>query len=202
MFDQQRTIDSNGILSQARKAYVPPKINVTLPKSIKPDANHINVDKEKAAADARYAEQQRQQAEQQSGGKIICQRYHQLGILDDDLNALDQAYGAWLMKTNPKWQKAYWRYARHIVKHLHRDNWKNRLLLAVLTPLVKVWAQEMGHRMGGNYRHSAFGSVLMWCMVHFFMALGDIRNIKLRTIRAFSGKIGALINKLTVFSQC
>lgn len=202
MLNQQRTIDSNGILSKARQSYVPANINVTLPPNIKPAAGHINRDKEKVAAEARYAEQQRQQAEAQSGGKIICQRYHQLGILDDDLNRLDQAYGARLMKTNPKWQKSYWRYARHIVKHLHRDGWKNRLLLSVLTPLVRVWAQEMGYRQGGNYQHSVFGSVLMWCMVHFFMALGDIRNTRLRFIRAVSGKIRSVINKLTVFSQC
>lgn len=120
-------------------------------------------------------------------GKIICQQYHTLGILSDELNILDQAYGAWLMKTNRKWQQGYLRYAKHIVKHLHRDSWKGRLLIAVLTPLVHVWSQEMGYRMGGNYKHSILGSFLMWLMVRVFMTLNSVRVIGLR-IKSFFRK--------------
>lgn len=126
-------------------------------------------------------------AANQSGGKIICQQYHTLGILSDELNALDQAYGAWLMKTNKRWQQGYLRYAKHIVKRLHRDTWQGRCLIAILTPLVHVWSQEMGYRMGGNYQHSQLGSVLMWLMVRVFMTLNSMRVMSLR-IKAFFRK--------------
>lgn len=222
MYDDKRTILDNGTLSQKQPTYRPGMISMKLGNPAnKPAPDHINIDKDRALADYRYeqqlaiGQQQFQQSQQQSQqqfqqqqqasadqGKIICKRYHQLGILSDELNELDQAYGAWLMRTNPKWQKSYWRYARHIVKHLHRERWQNRLLLAALTPLVKVWAQEMGHRMGGNYRHSALGSVLMWAMVRFFMTLGDIRNARLRIGRSINNKMNAVMRKLGIFSQC
>jgi len=131
---------------------------------------------------------------QPKSGKIICSRYHELGMMSDELHVLDQAYGAQLMRTNPKWQKAYWRYARHIVKHLHRESRKSRLLLAILTPLVRVWSQEMGYRMGGDYQHSKAGSCLMWCMVHFFMSLGDLRTVRLKSTRLIRDKIHLLFN--------
>lgn len=196
-----RAILPSGLLSQkSDPAYKPTPINVTLPAANKPAPGFINIDKVKAESDRRYAEQQAQQQAQasQGGGKIICQAYHQLGILSDEQNVLDQAYGAWLMKSNPRWQKAYWRYARHIVKYLHRNDWKGKTLIFVLTPLVKVWAQEMCYRMGGNYKHSRLGSILMWLMVRFFMTLGDIRNFRLRLAR----QINRFFKRISVFSQC
>lgn len=184
-------ISSTGMLTNKPGTfYKPTPIRIDLTGGAgKPAPDFVNPDKIKEEMDRRYEESiqfRNQQAAAGGGGKVICMAYHQLGIIDDDLNRLDQAYGAWLMKTNPKWQKAYWRYARHIVKHLHREKWQNRLLLFVLTPLVKVWSQEMGYRMGGDYKHSPLGSVLMWMMVHFFMLLGDIRNTRLKVKRAIS----------------
>lgn len=206
MYDDKRTILDNGTLSQKQPTYSPGMISMKLGNPVnKPAPDHVNIDKAQALADYRYeqqlaiGQQQFQQSQQQSQqqfqqqqqasadqGKIICKRYHQLGILSDELNELDQAYGKWLMRTNPKWQKAYWRYARHIVKHLHREHWKNRLLLSVLTPLVRVWSQEMGFFMGGNYKHSILGYVLMQVMVIFFITLGSIRNFRLRLLRKIS----------------
>lgn len=196
------TIDESGGIAQPPNQPMPTdKINISN------NVRGIIGDKiyrtpQQIASDDQAAAQAAAQASQQQGGKIICAEYHKLGILDDDLNRLDQAYGAWLMKTNPKWQRAYWRYARHIVKHLHRDKWLNRLVLAIMTPFVKEWAQEMGHRMGGDYKHSVLGSFYMWWMVHFFMTLGDIRNTRLRVARFVNNKASAFIRKLSVFSQC
>lgn len=58
------------------------------------------------------------------------------------------------------------------------------------------------YRMGGNYQHSALGSVLMWGMVRFFVTLGDIRNARLRIGRYVNNKMNAVMRKLWIFSQC
>lgn len=196
------SINADGTLNNPSVSYSPTLQGMLIPAASKPDAGWVNVNAAQAKADAQYAAANNMQASQlaisqqqaatpppaPSGGKIICKQYHNLGILSDELNVLDQAYGAWLMKTNPAWQKSYWRYARHLVKHLHRDHWANRLLITCLTPFVRVWSQEMGYRMGGNYKHSVLGSFYMWGMVKIFVTLGSFRNFRLRFTRLFTRK--------------
>jgi hypothetical protein len=176
-----QTIDSSGLLSKAQtqvqQAPEPIKIGTNVTGILGAKAYATKAENQ---ADAQAAAQAAQAANQPKGGKIICYRYWELGLLSDELNELDQAYGAQLMKTNKKWQQGYLRYAHHIVKHLHRDNWKGRALIFMLTPIVRCWSQHMGYIMGGNYKKSIMGAFLMWLMVRVFMSLNSLRLIQLK----------------------
>lgn len=209
-------INGNGLLSQTQKPYVPEKVNMGLMNSAgKPDANWVNHDKVKELEARRYADQlkaqqdqadfQQQQAYTQQQqyeeskqhqmdvenkpkkGKIICQRYAELSILTPELNVLDQAYGKRLMRENPSWQRGYLRYAPHIVKRLHNTTWQSKLLIKVLTPFIKCWAQQMGHLEGGDYKYNHFGNFLMKLCVSVFVSLDKYRLMKIRAKSFFRG---------------
>ena len=81
MYDDKRTILDNGTLSQKQPTYKPGMISMNLGNAAnKPDAGHINIDKDKALADYRYeqqlaiGQQQFQQSQQQSAAQFQQQQ--------------------------------------------------------------------------------------------------------------------------------
>jgi hypothetical protein len=137
MFNQQRTIDSNGILSKARQSYVPENINVTLPPNIKPDANHINIDRDKATSDARYAQQQQQQAN--AGGSVICTELKRLGIMIPEL--YEHAHLG--RPVNKRVLNGYHLWAVPYVEMMRR--WS--LPRTIAAPMALAWAHHMAHKL-------------------------------------------------------
>ena len=199
-----RTFDSKGILARSGFGAINPSGEYIPPPSIQPPpapitlgtnvsgiiGNKVFRNKQEEELDRQQKEQlaaeARAKANQPSGGgKIICAHLHSMGLLDDTLNALDQAYGAWLMKVNPRWQTAYLRYARRIVPHLNNDRLYNRLFMCITVPLIQMWAREMGNRMGGNYKRTRTGTLFMGMMIRFFLMLEWFREAKIKLRRWF-----------------
>lgn len=193
------TIDSSGILSRAKSAPVAHSINqlghIAMPKAPPVPTAKINISdsvtgilgnkvyrnrSEVASDDAATEQSARDEANKSGGGKIICRRWHELGFMDDEKARLDQLYGSWLLKHDKACMRGYLTYAPYVVKMMRTDTWQGRLFLKVIGPLVDPWATEMAFRMGGDYKHSVFGSILMEILVVMFRTLDNIRMMNIK----------------------
>ncbi|MFA7351851.1 MAG: hypothetical protein WC009_13935 [Methylotenera sp.] len=177
-----QTINGNGILSKAQPQQQTPvtPINIStnargiLGDSVYRTPFEIDANQQRADQAARDA------ANKPKKGKIICIRWHELGYMDDETARLDQLYGQWLLKHDKAWMRGYLTYAPYIVKQMRTDTWQGRLFLKAIGPLVNPWANEMAFRMGGNNKHSVFGSLLMELSTFVFRALDKVRLLKLK----------------------
>jgi len=186
MYEDKRTIQPSGLLSNAgKKRYTPKPINVSLPPRVKPAAGHVNYNKEKMAMDDARREQERKQAEAQAnaGGKIICCRWYELGLMPKHIFEADQDYGRWLLKHDREFMIGYLTYAPYVVKRMHGKTWGSRLFIKAIGPLVNPWGLEMAYRMGAVPEGSRLGSFLMWLCNRLFRGLCKYRALKLRIKR-------------------
>ena len=96
------------------------------------------------------------------GGKIICTKLYQLGLLAEEIYLADQAFGAKLVKTNPDIYNGYRAWAEIVVDWMKGNgpnmmpwlsekrrreilqNWSTSWAKEIATP----WAEEMAYKMG------------------------------------------------------
>jgi hypothetical protein len=121
-------------------------------------------------------------------GKIICNRWHELGYMDDETARLDQLYGRQLLANDRPFMLGYLAFARHVVKRMDNTTFKGRILLKIMGPFVGPWSKEMAHRMDSTRKGSKIGSFYMWGCHTIFTTLGRYRAAKLKLINLFSHK--------------
>jgi len=198
MYENKRTLLPTGLLgSQPPSSYVPPPVSMGLMSGAgKPPAAWVNTDKVKEEATQRYNQQQADQfiASHKKTGKIICNRWHELGYMDDETARLDQLYGQQLLANDRPFMLGYLAFARHIVARMHAQTWQSRLFIKSLGWLVNPWAQEMSHRMDMTRPGSYLGAFLMWLCHEVFVTLGRYRAVRLRS--------KLWLRKMSVFSRC
>jgi hypothetical protein len=127
-------------------------------------------------------------AHPQKSGKIICNRWHELGYMDDETARLDQLYGRQLLANDRAFMLGYLAFARRVVKRMDKTTLKGRLLLKVMVPFVGPWSKEMAHRMDSTREGSCIGSFYMWGCHVIFVTLGKYRAAKLRVRNLFTLK--------------
>jgi hypothetical protein len=172
--------------------YVPSTIYVNTPEMIDRKGNPIAPHQQyktpnRAAARARAEQQARDAAAQKKGGKIICCRWYQLGLMDAETFDADQAYGKWLIENERDAMVGYLEYAPYVVRLMHNTTWQSKLFIKFLAPTVNPWSREMSYRMGVHPTGSKYGAFIMWAAVKLFYVLCQYRSLKLR-IKKFSNK--------------
>lgn len=75
---------------------------------------------------------------------VICTELHRQGRMSDEIYALDQAYGAALVRNDPAVYAGYIQLATPVVGWMR----KSRLVSAIVEKLATPWATEMAHQMG------------------------------------------------------
>lgn len=176
MYEDNRTIDDSGLLTQrTQSSYVPKPVHFGLIQTAKPAPTHVNPNKEMewqksmqerqleiAEEGLRVQKEQARQAKKKKGGKVICTRYHDLGYLDDEIYAADEAFGEKLLRSRPDFVVWYWSWAVPLVHYvLHGETLKSRIIIHFFWPWCRAWATEMACREGIVKRGSLFGKALM-----------------------------------------
>ena len=117
------------------------------------------------------------QATGSGGGKIICTKLYQLGLMPENIYRADQQYGRQLHSTNPHGYEGYNRWAHTVVnwmdgkfkikipfmKKENSDSYLQCRAIKWAEDIATPWAQEMAYGFG-EYPHStALGRSLMKC---------------------------------------
>jgi hypothetical protein len=123
---------------------------------------------------------------QESGGKIICTRWYELGYMDEETYRADQAYGRWLIEHEREAMVGYLAYAPYIVRCMGNKTWQSKLFIKALGLLVNPWAKAMSHFMGVHPTGSRFGALVMKGAFAVFLGLSKYRAFKLRTAHLFN----------------
>jgi len=161
------SIGSNGVASFPIKSpgSAPKPIRFELtPVAGKPAPNFINKDKDREAALAAQARQQQISEEQlatsqnQGGGSIICTRFYELGYMDVQSYALDEAFGVVIGVYEPELLTWYQRHAPKVVRLMHRDGWFVKWLWR---HLGKPWSDHMKHQLNPCVPDNKRGEFLM-----------------------------------------
>lgn len=153
MYEDKRTIDATGMLSQRTKpTYQPKPIKLQFQQAGHPHPLHTNPDKARQE-DIEYRErmynlQVQGQKNSGGGGTIICTRLHALGLLSDEVYEADKQYGQVVKLFQPELMRWYHSWAPCVVKRLNLDTWHGWVFTHCIAALARPWAQEMAYRMG------------------------------------------------------
>lgn len=110
-----------------------------MPAAIKPAAGFINPDKEKVAADARFAQQQAAASGGGGGGSVICTELKRLEIMSPEL--YEHAHLG--RPVNQRVLNGYHLWAIPYVEAMRR--W--RLPRTIAAPLALAWARHRAHKL-------------------------------------------------------
>jgi hypothetical protein len=109
------------------------------------------------------------------GGKIICTKLYELGLMSKDIYLADQAFGAELVKTRPDIYNGYRAWAEIVVDWMDgkgpkmmpwmtdeafsqaAKKWSTKWAQDIATP----WAEEMAYQMGESYLPNNIGKAIM-----------------------------------------
>ncbi|CAK0748547.1 hypothetical protein CCP3SC15_1560007 [Gammaproteobacteria bacterium] len=142
MYEDHRTIQPSGLLSQAgAKSYIPKPININMPNATKPAPGTINPDKEKQYQQNIQQQQLAQQnaANAKSGGSVICTELKRLGIMSAEL----YEYAHLSRPVHPIILNGYHLWAVPYVEAMRK--W--RLPRVIAAPLAMAWATQRAHKM-------------------------------------------------------
>lgn len=109
------------------------------------------------------------------GCKIICAKLNELGFFEDDINAADQAFGAYLRDNHPEIFNGYLAWAQtvvdwmegkgpHVMPWLSEEKFNklgSELTIKYLNKLARPWAIEMAYMMGARKEGSLAGKIIM-----------------------------------------
>lgn len=96
------------------------------------------------------------------GDKVICTALHSLGLLPDDIYALDAQFGQRVNREDPALGDGYRLWATPIAEYIKGDSIGSKIALAVVKPLATAWAKQMAHTMRPDeYKPNLAGKALM-----------------------------------------
>jgi len=96
------------------------------------------------------------------GGKLVCTAMNKMGLLPDDIYALDAEYGLMVNRNDPILGDGYRLWALPVSEYIKRSTLGARTLRAFMRPITLVWAKEMAHQMRPKeYKPNYAGKVIM-----------------------------------------
>ena len=97
-----------------------------------------------------------------SADKVICTALHSLGLLPDDIYALDAEFGQRVNREDPALGDGYRLWATPIAEYIKGDSLGSLAVRAVVAPIATAWAKQMAHVMRPNeYKPNLIGKALM-----------------------------------------
>ena len=110
-------------------------------------------------------------------GTVICTALHAMGRLDDDIYALDAAYGLRISVEDPALRLGYQRWATPFAQYIQGDSLGSKIALEFTTPIAKAWAQQMAHQMAPeDYKPHKLGKFLQVVGYPICRALGKSKQ--------------------------
>lgn len=120
--------------------------------------------------------------------KIICAKLNQLGFFEDDINAADQKFGAYLRDNHPEIFNGYLAWAQTVVDWMEGHGPKvipfiskdthsrieQQLTIKYLNKLARPWAEEMAYMMGVRKHSSLAGKIIMAVGLPICWAVGKL----------------------------
>jgi len=125
------------------------------------------------------------------GGKIICTKLYQIGLMEESIYAADQEFGKILLEKSPDIYHGYKAWAQIVVDWMDGNgpnilpwmseenrrftiqNWSTKWAYSIATP----WSQEMAFKMGKRETGSITGKVLMCVGTPICKAVGMWQRI-------------------------
>ena len=96
------------------------------------------------------------------GGKLVCTAMNKMGLLPDDIYALDAEYGLMVNRDDPILGDGYRLWALPVSEYIKRNTLGARALRAFMRPITLAWAKEMAHQMRPEeYKPNYAGKVIM-----------------------------------------
>jgi len=112
--------------------------------------------------------------------KILCCAYYNLGYLPRDIWRLDQRYGVWLHRNDPKLMSGYLAWAKPLAEYVQKDTLMARTVRAVMRPIVVCWAKEMAHNMKPEkYKPNYAGKLIKFIGEPFSRMCGKLKSRKI-----------------------
>ena len=99
---------------------------------------------------------------QGGGGKVICAAMNKMGLLPDNIYALDSEFGIKVNRDDPMLGDGYRLWALPVSEFIKKDTLGAKAFRAFLLPITLAWAKEMAHQMRPEeYKPNYAGKVIM-----------------------------------------
>ena len=96
------------------------------------------------------------------GGKLICTAMNKMGLLPDDIYALDAEFGLKVNREDRMLGDGYRLWALPVSEYIKRDTIGAKALRTFMRPITLAWAKEMAHKMRPKeYKTNYAGKVIM-----------------------------------------
>lgn len=96
------------------------------------------------------------------GGKLICTAMNKMGLLPDDIYALDAEFGLKVNREDRMLGDGYRLWALPVSEYIKRDTIGAKALRTFMRPITLAWAKEMAHKMRPEeYKTNYAGKVIM-----------------------------------------
>jgi hypothetical protein len=120
------------------------------------------------------------------GGKIICTKLHELGLMSEEIYLADQAFGAELIRTNPNIYNGYRAWAEIVVDWMNGGGPKmmpwmtdeqfsvaiKKWSITWAQDIATPWAEEMAFKMGKKETGSLTGRMITAAGIPICKAVG------------------------------
>ena len=94
--------------------------------------------------------------------KLVCTAMNKMGLLPDDIYALDSEFGLKVNREDPMLGDGYRLWALPVSEFIKKDTLGARALRAFMRPITLAWAKEMAHQMRpDDYKSNYAGKVIM-----------------------------------------
>lgn len=98
----------------------------------------------------------------EDGGTLVCTAMNKMGLLPDDIYALDAEYGLMVNRDDPILGDGYRLWALPVSEFIKLNTFGARTLRALMRPITLAWAKEMAHQMRPKeYKPNYAGKVIM-----------------------------------------
>ena len=95
-------------------------------------------------------------------GTLVCTAMNKMGLLPDDIYALDAEFGLKVNREDPVLGDGYRLWALPVSEFIKKDTLGARALRAFMRPITLAWAKEMAHQMRpDDYKPNYAGKVIM-----------------------------------------
>jgi hypothetical protein len=165
--------DSQGNVNNSGSSFASGRISAALPGGM----NDRNLNRPLNQAIARGTDTQRESGAPTSdpgrprlrddssgndGGKVICAAMNKMGLLPNDIYALDSEFGIKVNRDDPMLGDGYRLWALPVSEFIKKDTLGARAFRAFLLPITLAWAKEMAHQMRPEeYKPNYAGKVIM-----------------------------------------
>lgn len=112
------------------------------------------------------------------GGKIICTKLHDLGLMPRDIYEADQAFGALLVSQSPQTYAGYVVWAKHIVKWMDRKDLFGAFVRHAAHAIATPWSIAMAQEMGLPVKSSWFGRALLKNGLRVCQFIGKMNQVR------------------------